>query len=296
MFHHVSPQYPERFLLPPEDLFRKTNDKYLLSKIADRAGIAYPETIIVEDEQSAQREARRLGLPVVLKLRNDEGLFLTPAERYAIVHSETELTEGWKRLSKHRKEILLQECIVGSGFGFSAVYDRRHQCAVCFQHRRLREYPVSGGPSTYCCSVREKELDESGRKLLDYIQWTGPAMVEFKYDEKRRRFVLLEVNPRYWGSLPLARKSGINIPLIHYQLVLMGTTGESRRYREKVKIKYFATDFIASVKEIIASENRFQALIKYIFEFFDPLLSGGIWMWSDPLPAFKYLIQRLKGL
>ena len=66
-------------------------------------------------------------------------------------------------------------------------------------HRRLREYPVTGGPSALAESIYDPMLMEQGLKLLDNLQWHGVAMVEFKKDERTGRYVLMEINPKFCG-------------------------------------------------------------------------------------------------
>src|SRR5207247_3410948 len=53
---------------------------------------------------------------------------------------------------------------------------------------------------------------------------TGVAMVEFKREPKSGRWVLIEVNARFWGSLPLALASGADFPLALFQLLVDGRT------------------------------------------------------------------------
>jgi hypothetical protein len=77
-------------------------------------------------------------------------------------------------------------------------------------HKRLREYPPSGGPSTAAASYYSPRLEELGVKLLSALKWNGVAMVEFKFDIHRQDFVLMEINGKFWGSLELALRSGVN--------------------------------------------------------------------------------------
>ena len=284
-------KYPDRFLLPSITLFRKINDKFLLSEKAAEIGVEYPKSILISNIDVLKETAGDIGFPLIIKLCNDEGLFLSPSERYQIVNSKSELDCAWDVLSRHNKNLLVQEYIKGCGVAFSALYDRNHHCVISFQHKRLREYPINGGPSTYCQSIFQQNIEDAGRKILDNLRWVGPAMVEFKYDADTDRLVLIEINPRYWGSLPLARKSGINIPAIHYRLV-HGEVGQIEKYRKGVKVKFFITDLIAVLKEIHRSRSYILGLWKYIFELFDLKLSLGIWMLRDPLPALRYFINH----
>ena len=291
---NASAKYPDRFLLPSTELFNKVNDKYSLSKIAKKIGVVVPKSIEICEEADCVNAAAAIGYPVVLKLCNDEGMFLSPGDRYRIVSSEAELGNAWRALSQHGKEILMQEYIIGVGVGLSAVYDKKHSCVMSFQHKRLREYPIDGGPSTYCESINQKNIGDVGRKLLDALEWTGPAMVEFKYDYNSQRLVLLEINPRYWGSLPLARKSGLNFPLAHFNLIAEKVFETPLEYQEGRKLKFFITDLIATLKEMSRSRNYIKGFLSYIGELFDAKLSWGLWMLKDPLPSLRYILSRLR--
>jgi hypothetical protein len=80
-------------------------------------------------------------------------------------------------------------------------------------HRRLREFPVTGGESTCCELVDDPELLTAGRAMLDALGWHGVAMVELKRHEADGRAYLMEVNPKLWGSLDLAIAAGAEFPL-----------------------------------------------------------------------------------
>ena len=43
-------------------------------------------------------------------------------------------------------------------------------------------------------------------------------MVEWKYNPNINDYVLMEINPRFWGSLELAVRSGVDFPYLYYQI------------------------------------------------------------------------------
>ena len=49
------------------------------------------------------------------------------------------------------------------------------------------------------------------------LNWKGIAMVEWKVDPRDGRPKLMEVNPRFWGSLELAVRSGVDFPVLYAQ-------------------------------------------------------------------------------
>jgi predicted ATP-grasp superfamily ATP-dependent carboligase len=48
--------------------------------------------------------------------------------------------------------------------------------------------------------------------VLDELQWHGQAMVEFKQERSSGAFKLIEINPKFWGSLELSLSAGMNFP------------------------------------------------------------------------------------
>lgn len=113
---------------------------------------------------------------------------------------------------------IVQECIPdGTEYGFFALFDHGEP-VVTFQHRRIRSYTYAGGASVFRKSVSIPELHEQGVRLLSALDWHGPAMAEFRRDPRDGRFKLLEVNPRFWGSLQLGVHAGVDFPYRYYQL------------------------------------------------------------------------------
>lgn len=129
---------------------------------------------------------------------------------------------------------LVQEFVPNGGeYGFFALYDHGDP-VVTFQHRRVRSSTYTGGHSVYRKSVDVDELETYGRRLLDELDWHGPAMVEFRRDERDGTFRLMEVNPRFWGSLTLPIYSGVNFPYLYYRLAVGDQRPASGTYQRDV--------------------------------------------------------------
>ena len=101
-----------------------------------------------------------------------------------------------------------------------------------FGHRQIHQNPPSGGVSACCATFRNERMFEHGRNLVRNERYSGPWMIEFKHDKNKDRFVLIEVNPKFWGSSLLSIMSGINFPLI-YVRYLQGEVWAHRRSRTR---------------------------------------------------------------
>lgn len=73
---------------------------------------------------------------------------------------------------------------------------------------------------------------EDARKLLKHFNWNGVAMVEFKRTPEGK-FVLMEINPRLWGSLQLAIDSGRDFPVLLAEFALCKSDADWAAFEEK---------------------------------------------------------------
>ena len=56
--------------------------------------------------------------------------------------------------------------------------------------------------------------------MVERLRYTGVAMFEFRYSPHSGQWVFLEINARFWGSLPLAIAAGLNFPYALYELLV----------------------------------------------------------------------------
>jgi len=173
-------------------------DKRETLALADRLDIPTPRTYVVETAAEALERAPALGWPVVLKPERSKRYHPgQPLESFAVTYAEDAdaLGERMGRLEGHGA-VLMQQYCPGEGHGV-AILAHEGRPLAAFQHRRLREYPLTGGTSTYRESVAlDPVLYAYATRLLAALAWTGPALVEFKVGPGGAR--LMEVNVRVW--------------------------------------------------------------------------------------------------
>ena len=180
---------------------------------------------------------------------------------------------------------MLQEYITGSGCAFFAVYNNG-KCGLTFQHKRIREYPISGGFSVCAKSYKNNKVEEYGKKLLDKLNWHGVAMVEFKLNDKGIP-ILMEINPKFWGSTDLALEAGVNFPKALIDIHLNQEIKYSNNY--KIPFKYhwpFQGDILHGI------ENP-KAMPSIILDMLNPKVRSNIWI-SDIMPSIKIITRSLK--
>ncbi len=216
-------------------------------------------------------------LPAVIKPRISSGSF-----GIVYVKKREDLIPSYQSVHQRFPFPLIQEWIPDGGgtYGLSALFDEASNIKAAFVHKKLRMYPVQGGPSTLREGVEHPQIMELGLSLLKSLNWVGVGMVEFKVDPRDGVPKLMEVNPRFWGSLQLAIVSGVDFPY----LILRMAKGESfepvLRYNVGKRCRWL---LLGDILHFLNNPNRLH-LRPPFFHFFDPDTSYDIISKEDPLP------------
>ncbi len=111
---------------------------------------------------------------------------------------------------------LIQEYLPGEEYSLDVLADVDGRVVSVVPRARLR---VDSGVSVAGVSQHDDELDAFARNVFRAIGLTLVANVQCRRDDAGRP-ALLEVNPRFPGSMPLTIASGVNMPLLCLDAVL----------------------------------------------------------------------------
>ena len=167
---------------------------------------------------------------------------------YRILFVEASESAIVRRYKESRRPHPLQ---AESGCSLPEAVRRESELLGALCHRRVREYPITGGPSTCCESFYDEKMIDEAYELLKSFHFTGLAMVEFKGD------CILEVNPRVWGSFPMTEAAQSPI-VAHYAQAAQGgqVTYTAKDYRTGVKMRFFLNDTVAALSYLKAGRVK----------------------------------------
>lgn len=264
--------------LPPLEAFNTAASKLKTYQLAEKLLVPCPKTFNIGSIEEVNQI--KTTFPAVIKAQMEMGKNVVE-----YVHSQKELLEKYAQMCDKNNFTapnlpIVQEFIKGDGYGFFAYYDAG-QCKRIFMHKRIREYPVTGGASTCAESFFDEKLIEYGEKLLDYLKWNGVTMVEFKKDEKTNTYTLMEINPKFWGSLELALAAGVNFPYFIIQKV----KNEEVEFSDKFNKVRFQWVLNGELFHVIGRPGDFFAVIRDLFRSKKDL------SWRDPLPNLFQVIM-----
>ena len=257
------------------ELALQVHDKGWLTSFALERGIDCPATFSPQGPDQAAAMAPQLPYPVLVKPRHSSG-----GRGIVRVNRAADLLAGYATVHARYPMPIVQELIPpgGEALGVAVLMNYASEPRASFVYRRLREYPLSGGPSTLRESICHPELQQCAESLLCSLGWVGVAMVEFKVSPADGQPKLLEVNPRFWGSLHHAIVCGVDFPFLLYSLAMEGDVAPVRGYRVGVRSRSLLH---GELLHFLKNPNRFRLTPGlHDFSIPDDVLSA-----DDPLPT-----------
>ncbi len=237
-------------LLPSSlDCFDVAFDKGRTLKLADSVGIEGPATYAEPSAEWLPDFLERNRFPLVVKPRRsvywncagnpDRGVQVTAT---FATSAEDLKTKCAALLAQTGEFPLVQECVSGEEASVQFLCDHGEIIGAC-ANRRLRSINPTGGPGALkeTIPLSYGGMAERGHRLASVLNWTGPMMVEFKIDRHSGVPKLMEINGRFWGSLPLAIFAGVDFPYLYYRLAQGDPVEAVDSYREVVS-RHFVGD------------------------------------------------------
>lgn len=240
------------------------NDKIKLHKLAEQLGLMVPKRY---DSMAIAQ------IPYVVKPTN-----LSSAKGVIYVKSEKNIPDDIKY-----DNIIIQQFVQGIGVGFS-FYSSNGVIKNGYGHKRLAEYPVSGGSSSYRETYENQKMIDIASKIVYHLNYTGFAMFEYKLTSEDEIY-LIEVNPRIWGSINQGLANGIN-----YFEDILGKTDKLIYTTKREKKTYLSPLFyLSSIKYILKFEFR------PIYYFLKNIRNNSVdvCLFNDPKGYISLLLRKM---
>lgn len=263
---------------PSYEVVRRTFDKLDLFAAATAAGVSTPHTVPADEAALA-----RWSGPVVVKARNhvphrfDTAIFERPEQAAALV-ARTVAEGGEPLLQTPLRGTMGAVVIVAGGDG--RIIAEIHQQAA-------RTWPPGAGDTVLGLVVApDPELSRGIARLVAELGWRGLAQIELFRDANGTASVI-DFNGRFYGSMALALRAGINVPAIWARDALgldpWGGGGPASA-REGARFQWLNRDLAAGWAA--GPAGLLSALAAA------PRSSHSMWDRRDPLPAARYLVPE----
>ena len=237
------PTLEKKVALPSAHALEIACNKERSRKLAAALGASTPRTQVIDAGIGKDLDTPNFEFPVFVKAIHSkvwkEG---RGTATNAILARNAEEFRGALEKLNGISAVQVQQWVPGIGYGIELLA-RDGEILMTFAHRRIHESPLTGGASTYREAVEPPaELLELSRRAVSELHWTGVAMFEFRVDALSNKYWFLEINPRFWGSLPLAAFAGADFPAALVNLLLFNEPPARRTCRSHVYARNFARD------------------------------------------------------
>lgn len=269
-------------------------------------GVPAVPTHTPDSREEVAKRAHDITYPAVIKPRRsvtwNEGKWVFGTATF--VHTEEELLERYTVLREKTGEApLIQPYVRGEEYGVEMLVESG-ECYAMVTHHRLRSLSPTGGASVLKTTLEsgelKDELERYAQKMARELLWEGPMMIEFKVDSDSRTPLLMEINGRFWGSLPLAVAAGVDMPYLYYQYLAEGQKPDACvRGQGGVTTNHLMGSAAHLLRVFIGRDrmrriaypSRLRAIKEFLF--LPRGTKSDVWSWDDPLPAWMEFVDIL---
>jgi len=265
-------------------------------EIASRLGIPISPGRIITPNDTATDLINEAGTPIAIKPTSSyspESLYTRNKVIIAENRGDLETALEATRSNPH----LFEAFFCGTGIGVS-VLAHRGQVLQAFQHRRVHEIQ---GASHYRVSEKTSPpMLKAVESLMQATGYTGIAMVEFRLNDKTGEWILLEVNARPWGSLPLSVALGLDFPYWWHNLLVSGVEMTRRSYPAGIYGRNLLPDIrylLSSAKAMRGNPGRIALFALKSLAEYCRIFTGrevqDVLQFKDPLPGITEILRAI---
>lgn len=146
--------------------------------------------------------------------------------------------------------LIVQDLLPGEEYSVDVIADATGNVVSAVPRTRAR---VDSGVAIAGRTLHDPELEETAAAVARAIGLVGVANVQLRRD-RTGRAMLLEVNPRFPGALPLTIAAGVDIPSLVVDLFL-GKSIPARVPFAEIATVRFLEDIILTVDDVLESAH-----------------------------------------
>ncbi|TPV32983.1 ATP-grasp domain-containing protein [Paucihalobacter ruber] len=257
--------------------FQIANNKLMLSEHLWINNIPHPKTSKFSIGICSQKQEWKF--PVIVKPSSNTG----GGRGVHLCKDKDELCD-YAKSNSNTNERIIQEYIEGYDVGCSVLCKDGSILAYTIQKASMLEKnPFK--PLLEVEFIYNEDLLNTVKKLMESLNWSGVAHIDLRFDKKANLFKVIEINPRFWGSLNASLAAGVNFPYL-YCLGSMGQTFKIPEYSQIrfLNFKGLSLKIFKNIKVLFDSRYILnQTEVKYILK--------------DPAPIlWKYVIIIQKNI
>jgi len=277
-----------RLTVPEEKTYDRAADKAQTMAFCMENGIPCPKSYF-PDEEPLEEIIGRVPFPVMVKPRRGMG-----AVGLHRMETPEELRRHYETIKQQHGDLLIQEFIPlagGTQYQAEAFLDADSRMKVCLVISKTRFFPVTGGTSTANVTIHRPDIQESVRRLLEGIEWTGAADVDLILDPRDNVPKIIEINPRVTAGIKIGFAAGIDYADLHVRLATGQPIPQIDSYKLGVCLRNLCMD---SLWYLFSDRKARRSTWPPFFKFFGENVVYQTFAADDPMPLAGFVLGMIK--
>lgn len=273
-----------KMVIPEYDQVLLAHNKDKWAPVAEKLNIPIPrqyEKGLLKEEAGLIESIK---FPVLIKPKQGGGAWAIRQVNSSDKLQELLAQEDYYGLSWER--FFLQEKIEGEVHCVAMLFCRGEYRAKV-TYKQLREYPPSGGQATFRISLQDEVIESYFQKMLESMNWHGICQADFMVERRSNTPYLIDLNPRFWGSLAQGIASGVDFPYLLYKIALEGDVERVDSFKADVVSRWIGGDLRVFPTYLKNSKSKIRCIRNFL-----PRRGGGQYYDDfdirDPLPFFNW--------
>lgn len=192
--------------------------------------------VVSHEREINWQDTAKWNYPLFIK---GDGFYALSGGEAMVTCSESE-AEARKAVTKAfllYDKVLIQDCSEGVKATVNILF-QEGKLLVESMVVATHENPHTGGLTSLRHSWWHQGMYNDAVARLRFLNWNGPAMVEYKWHKESDSFYFIELNSRYWAALNLDLLAGVHFPCIHLDYFFEKVTPKKTiRLAEHIKVR-----------------------------------------------------------
>ncbi len=277
----------EHFIIyvPDFETVKKIINKKEMLTLAKEMNMPMPKSYFPESMEDLEKIKTEISYPCLMKPLERHFFYAVFRTKLFRIKNYEELKEKFELCLKNKLEVSLAELIPGKDtnfYSFECYVTKAGEITNEFVKVKFRQTPPFFGVGRVSMSTEKKEIIPLAKEFLSKLKdFSGPAYIEFKFDERDGLYKFIEINGRIIISVSLSTRCGINFPHILYSEFVDSKIIKTNNYEKNIYWIQLYRD-IATTLSKAAKEEKLG-----FKEFIRPYLGKKVFAYEsmdDPMP------------
>lgn len=249
------------------DILQNIISKKALFEKATQAGIPVIPTFYPQNLESLKDIPEGFRFPLIIKGIEGQSFYRKTGAKAFKVEDNNGLHARFSEVCRKMEpqELMIQEMIPltphNKVVSFAGFCENGKLMTHWIGHK-IREHPIYFGTATCSKSIALPALADPSQKLLRILNFDGPCEIEYIQDPRDGLYYLIEINPRTWLWVGLAKECGVDFAWLVYNYMHGLPNDYPQSYKTPVVWQNEITDFVFTSLNLLKGKIRLQDLFK----------------------------------